>query len=170
MSSQLSYRLHGREQRPKTLRKHYRDELDTGQVKASAKEPRACSARRLVMGRSQFSARAPTASSGALRRRTVSSSHDNNVSAVRCLLVHLLMSALGRSRRSCPSTYGSFRSKQTRKIFGRSPRSVGSRSISRPSAPSTEPDRGHSRRGLSSSHWACHCVNHDDVGMRSAGR
>jgi hypothetical protein len=44
MSSQLSYRLHGREQRPKTLRKHYRDELDTGQVKASAKEPRACSA------------------------------------------------------------------------------------------------------------------------------
>jgi hypothetical protein len=64
MSSQLSYRLHGREQRPKTLRKHYRDELDTGQVKASAKEPRACSARRLVMGRSQFSARAPTASSG----------------------------------------------------------------------------------------------------------
>ena len=40
MSSQLSYRLHGREQRPKTLRKHYRDELDTGQVKASAKEPR----------------------------------------------------------------------------------------------------------------------------------
>src|SRR5215475_13596149 len=78
MSSQLSYRLHGREQRPKTLRKHYRDELDTGQVKASAKEPRACSARRLVMGRSQFSARAPTASSGALRRRTVSSSHDNN--------------------------------------------------------------------------------------------
>jgi hypothetical protein len=39
MSSQLSYRLHGREQRPKTLRKHYRDELDTGQVKASAKEP-----------------------------------------------------------------------------------------------------------------------------------
>jgi hypothetical protein len=52
MSSQLSYRLHGREQRPKTLRKHYRDELDTGQVKASAKEPRACSARRLVMGRS----------------------------------------------------------------------------------------------------------------------
>ena len=57
MSSQLSYRLHGREQRPKTLRKHYRDELDTGQVKASAKEPRACSARRLVMGRSQFSAR-----------------------------------------------------------------------------------------------------------------
>ena len=56
MSSQLSYRLHGREQRPKTLRKHYRDGLDTGQVKASAKEPRACSARRLVMGRSQFSA------------------------------------------------------------------------------------------------------------------
>src|SRR6516164_2105580 len=41
MSSQLSYRLHGREQRPKTRRKHYRDELDTGQVKASAKEPRA---------------------------------------------------------------------------------------------------------------------------------
>src|SRR5450432_1960467 len=40
MSSQLSYRLHGREQRPKTLRKHYRDGLDTGQVKASAKEPR----------------------------------------------------------------------------------------------------------------------------------
>ena len=37
MSSQLSYRLHGREQRPKTLRKHYRDELDTGQVKASAR-------------------------------------------------------------------------------------------------------------------------------------
>ena len=37
MSSQLSSRLHGREQRPKTLRKHYRDELDTGQVKASAK-------------------------------------------------------------------------------------------------------------------------------------
>jgi hypothetical protein len=33
MSSQLSYRLHGREQRAKTLRKHYRDELDTGQVK-----------------------------------------------------------------------------------------------------------------------------------------
>src|SRR6516164_4203561 len=66
MSSQLSYRLHGREHRPKTLRKHYRDELDTGQVKASAKEPRACPARRLVMGRSQFSARAPTASSGAL--------------------------------------------------------------------------------------------------------
>jgi len=32
MSSQLSYRLHGREQRPKTLRKRYRDELDTGQV------------------------------------------------------------------------------------------------------------------------------------------
>jgi hypothetical protein len=57
MSSQLSYRLHGREQRPKTRRKHDRDELDTGQVKASAKEPRACSARRLVMGRSQFSAR-----------------------------------------------------------------------------------------------------------------
>src|SRR3954470_15657400 len=58
MSSQLSYRLHGREQRPETPRKHYRDELDTGQVKASTKEPRACSARRLVMGRSQFSARA----------------------------------------------------------------------------------------------------------------
>src|SRR5215831_16702194 len=57
--------------RPKTLRKHYRDELDTGQVKASAKEPRACFARWLVMGRSQFSARAPTASSGALRGRTV---------------------------------------------------------------------------------------------------
>ena len=58
MSSQLSYRLHGREQRPKTLRKHYRDELDPGQVKASAKEPRACSARRLVMGRkSVFCAR-----------------------------------------------------------------------------------------------------------------
>jgi hypothetical protein len=56
MSSQLSYRLHGREQRPKTLRKHYRDELDTGQVKASAKEPRACSTSRLVMGRSQFPA------------------------------------------------------------------------------------------------------------------
>ena len=37
MSSQLSYRLHGREQRPKTLHKHYRDELDTGQVKASAR-------------------------------------------------------------------------------------------------------------------------------------
>ena len=37
MSSQLSYRLHGREQRPKTRRKHYRDELDTGQVKASAR-------------------------------------------------------------------------------------------------------------------------------------
>ena len=37
MSSQLSYRLYDREQRPKTLRKHYRDELDTGQVKASAK-------------------------------------------------------------------------------------------------------------------------------------
>src|SRR5262245_19778827 len=70
MSSQLSYRLHGREQRPKTLRKHYRDELDTGQVKASAKEPRACSARRLVMGRSQFSARAPTASSGAFAHPT----------------------------------------------------------------------------------------------------
>ena len=50
MSSQLSYRLHGREQRPKTLRKHYRDELDTGQVKASAKEPRAYPARRSVMG------------------------------------------------------------------------------------------------------------------------
>ena len=31
MSSRLSYRLRGREQRPKTLRKHYRDELDTGQ-------------------------------------------------------------------------------------------------------------------------------------------
>src|SRR5215471_5223334 len=30
MSSQLSYRLHGREQRPKTLHKHHRDELDTG--------------------------------------------------------------------------------------------------------------------------------------------
>jgi hypothetical protein len=30
-------RRHSREQRPKTLRKHYRDELDTGQVKASAK-------------------------------------------------------------------------------------------------------------------------------------
>jgi hypothetical protein len=58
MSSQLSYRLHGREQRPKTLRKHYRDELDTGQVKASAKEPRACSARRLVDGpQSVFCAR-----------------------------------------------------------------------------------------------------------------
>src|SRR5262245_48748864 len=66
MSSQLSYRLHGREQRPKTLRKHNRDELDTGQVKASAKEPRACSARRLMMGRSQCSARASTASSGAV--------------------------------------------------------------------------------------------------------
>src|SRR5262249_24436637 len=74
MSSKLSYRLHGREQRPKTRPKHYRDELDTGQVKASAKEPRACSVRRLVMVRSQFSARAPTASSGAPRRRTVSSS------------------------------------------------------------------------------------------------
>ncbi len=61
MSSQLSYRLDGREQRPETLRKPYRDELDTGQVKASAKEPRACSATRLVMGRSQFSARPPTA-------------------------------------------------------------------------------------------------------------
>ena len=53
MSSQLSYRLHGREQRPKTLRKHYRDELDTGQVKASAKEPRACSAKRMEIGRRQ---------------------------------------------------------------------------------------------------------------------
>src|ERR1700678_1036376 len=104
MSSQLSYRLHGREQRPKTLRKHYRDELDTGQVKASAKEPRACPARRLVRGRSQFSARAPTASSGALRRRTASSGHDNiwpNVSAVRCLLVPLLMSALGPIPPTC---------------------------------------------------------------------
>src|ERR1700744_5740292 len=30
MSSQLSYRLHGREQRPKTLRTHYSDEHDTG--------------------------------------------------------------------------------------------------------------------------------------------
>ena len=37
MSSQLSCKSHSREQRPKTLRKHYRDELDTGQVKASAK-------------------------------------------------------------------------------------------------------------------------------------
>src|SRR3954470_23710408 len=54
MSSQLSYRLHGREQRPKTLRKYDRDELDTGQVKASAKEPRACSARRLVMAAVSF--------------------------------------------------------------------------------------------------------------------
>ena len=61
MSSQLSCKSHSRKERPKTLRKHHRDELDTGQVKASAKEPRACSARRLVMGRSQFSARAPTA-------------------------------------------------------------------------------------------------------------
>ena len=53
MSLQLSCKSHSRKQRPKTLRKHHRDELDTGQVKASAKEPRACSARRLVMGRSQ---------------------------------------------------------------------------------------------------------------------
>jgi hypothetical protein len=37
MSSQLSCKSHSRKQRPKTLRKHYRDELDTGQVKASAK-------------------------------------------------------------------------------------------------------------------------------------
>jgi hypothetical protein len=57
MSSQLSCKSHSRKQRPKTLRKHHRDELDTGQVKASAKEPRACSARRLVIGRSQFPAR-----------------------------------------------------------------------------------------------------------------
>jgi hypothetical protein len=58
MSSQLSYRLHGRERRPKTLRKHYRDELDTGQVKASAKEPRACSARAVGDGpQSVFCAR-----------------------------------------------------------------------------------------------------------------
>ena len=57
MSSQLSYRLHGREQRPKTLRKHYRDELDTGEVKASAKEPRACSARRCDGPQSVFCVR-----------------------------------------------------------------------------------------------------------------
>jgi hypothetical protein len=37
MSSQLSCKSHSRKQRPKTLRKHYRDEPDTGQVKASAK-------------------------------------------------------------------------------------------------------------------------------------
>ena len=37
MSSQLSCKSHSRKQRPKTLRKHHRDELDTGQVKASAK-------------------------------------------------------------------------------------------------------------------------------------
>ena len=37
MSSQLSYRRHSGEQRPKTLRKHSRNELDTGQVKASAR-------------------------------------------------------------------------------------------------------------------------------------
>ena len=72
MSSQRSYRLHDREQRPKTLRKHHRDELDTGQVKASAKEPRACSARRLVMGRSQFSARAPIPTNFATETRLVS--------------------------------------------------------------------------------------------------
>ena len=37
MSSRHSCRLQSRKQRPKTLRKHYRDELDAGQVKASAR-------------------------------------------------------------------------------------------------------------------------------------
>lgn len=37
MSSQLLCRRHGRKQGAKTLRKHHRDELDTGQVKASAR-------------------------------------------------------------------------------------------------------------------------------------
>src|ERR1700730_7649821 len=78
MSSQLSYRLHGREQRPKTLRKHYRDELDTGQVKASAKVAESLFRKAVGDGLRQFSARAPTPSSWALRRRTVSSSHDKN--------------------------------------------------------------------------------------------
>ena len=63
MSSQLSYRLHGREQRPKTLRKHYRDELDTGQVKASAKVAESLFRKAVCDGLRQFSARAPTPSS-----------------------------------------------------------------------------------------------------------
>src|SRR6266850_8587091 len=78
MSSQLSYRLHGREQRPKTLRKHHRDELDTGQVKASAKVAESLFRKAVGDGLRQFSARAPTPSSWALRRLTVTSSHDKN--------------------------------------------------------------------------------------------
>jgi hypothetical protein len=71
MSSQLSYRLHGREQRPKTLRKHYRDELDTGQVKDLGQRAES------LFRKLSFLRAPPTASSGALRGRTVSSSHDN---------------------------------------------------------------------------------------------
>jgi hypothetical protein len=98
MSSQLSYRLHGREQRPNTLRKHYRDGLDTGQVKASAKEPRACSARRLVMGRSSF-LRAPLrpvqGHYAGGRSQVATTISDQTFLPFECLLVHQLMSALG---------------------------------------------------------------------------
>src|SRR3977135_2222645 len=77
-SSQLSCKSHSREQRPKTLRKHHRDELDTGQVKASAKVAESLFRKAVGDGLRQFSARAPTPSSWALRRLTVTSSHDKN--------------------------------------------------------------------------------------------
>src|SRR3977135_1146572 len=58
-SSQLSCKSHSRKQRPKTLRKHHRDELDTGQVKASAKVAESLFRKAVGDGLCQFSARAP---------------------------------------------------------------------------------------------------------------
>jgi hypothetical protein len=76
-------------------------------VKASAKLPRACSAKRLVMGCVSF-LRAPLrpvhGHYAGERSQVATTKTDQNVSAVRCLLVHLLMSALGDSCPSGPSS------------------------------------------------------------------
>ena len=61
MSSQLSCKSHSRKQRPKTLRKHHRDELDTGQVKASAKVAESLFRKAVGDGLRQFSAAHPYA-------------------------------------------------------------------------------------------------------------
>ena len=77
MSSQLLCRRYSRRQRAKALRKHYRDELDTGQMKASAKVAENLFRKAVGHGpQSVFCAR-PYGQFRALRRRTVSRSHDN---------------------------------------------------------------------------------------------
>ena len=105
MSSQLSYRLQSRKQRPKALRNHHRDELDTGQVKASAKVAESLFRKAVGDGLRQFSAplRPVHGHYAGERSQVATTKTDQNVSAVRCLLVHLLMSALGAMNcRNCP--------------------------------------------------------------------
>ena len=85
MSLQLSCKSHSRKQRPKTLRKHHRDELDTGQVKASAKVAESLFRKRLVMGCVSF-LRAPLrpvhGHYAGERSQVATTKTDQNVSAV----------------------------------------------------------------------------------------